>query len=379
MMQHLAVVHWLPVELYPPAVNLVRYFARQGWAVSLYTTENQHGRPRFAADGVEVHRSPAPGARGAVERASSYLHYHLGTAAKIVRQRPDVVLYIEPQSAFPVYVASVLRPRTPVFVHHHEYHDPEQFLRPGMRVARAFHRLERARLFPRAAWVSHTNEERLRRFLHDQPSVRPDVARVLPNLPPTSWFSGENRAWSNKADVPRRLVYVGSLSLQDTYIREVVTWVREQPPGRVTLDIYAYNLTDETRDYLERAAGDQVRFFPEGVAYDDLPDLLRDYHTGLVLYKARTTNYAYNATNKFFEYLACGLDAVFPDRMIGLHPYARTDAWPRVFKVDFTDPGTLDCALEGRSNRLPEAPAFGTADDELARLEVAMREHARGR
>ena len=369
----LAVVHWLPAEMYPPTMNLVRYFADSGrWQVALHTSANHRNLPDFRHSGVAIHRSPAPGRRRAGRRAWAYLMFHLGTALRLIVARPDVVLYVEPQSAFPVFLASFSRRRFPLFIHHHEYHDPEQFLRPGMRLPRLFHRLERSRLFQRADWISHTNEKRLELFLRDHPDVDPALGRILPNYPPASWFGFPNHAWAGEAPAPLRMVYVGSLSRKDTYIEEIVSWLREQPAQSVTLDIFAYNLHQETHDFLKANEGRGVRFFSEGITYDALPNTLREYHTGLLLYKANTTNYQYNATNKLFEYLACGLDVLFPTQMLGVKPYARQDVAPRVMEVDFERRAGLDLSILADRRTLPEAAWLSDASSVLKDLEEAM-------
>ena len=45
------------------------------------------------------------------------------------------------------------------------------------------------------------------------------------------------------------------------------------------------------------------------------------YDIGLILYKATTDNYRYNASNKLFEYLALNLSVMYSDKMLGIKPY----------------------------------------------------------
>jgi hypothetical protein len=60
-----------------------------------------------------------------------------------------------------------------------------------------------------------------------------------------------------------------------------------------------------------------------------LPQVLSQYDVGLILYRCRTLNFVYNATNKLFEYLVCGLDVWYPPCMLGLKTYARSTIAPR--------------------------------------------------
>jgi hypothetical protein len=54
------------------------------------------------------------------------------------------------------------------------------------------------------------------------------------------------------------------------------------------------------------------------------------------------------ATKKLFEYLACGLDVIYPREMLGVRPYARAAEQPRVVAWDFEDLPRMDYRRDGR-------------------------------
>lgn len=57
----------------------------------------------------------------------------------------------------------------------------------------------------------------------------------------------------------------------------------------------------------------QVLFcLDSGINYSDLPGVIRAYDVGVILYNGHIANYVFNAPNKLFEYLACGLDVWSP-------------------------------------------------------------------
>lgn len=375
MSKRLSIVHWMPVEIYPPTMNAARFFAGHGWKVSLTTTHNRHSLPEFTHSGVHIYRARDPAVSSTARRAAAYAQFHILATLRLLLDRPDAVLYFEPQSSLPVFLAGRLRD-APVFVHHHEYHSESDFTRKGMRLARLFHREEQRSLFPRAKWISHTNAERLALFAKEHPAVDARVLRVLPNMPPASWAAAPNRAWLSPSGSTLRMVYVGSLSLRDTYLEEFVRWLESQPRGSISLDIYAYNVDAETREYLEHVSNTGqhsiVRWIHEGVAYDSLPERLRNYHTGVVFYKAHTINYRHNASNKLFEYLACGLDVVFSSQMEGIQRYASIDTIPRVIEVDFDHLDRITVRSLRNRGSLPERTFTGSAEAELAHLERDM-------
>ena len=170
-----------------------------------------------------------------------------------------------------------------------------------------------------------------------------------------------------------RLVYVGSVSLQDTFIGALVAWLLANPTFGLTLDVFAYNTNPATREFLQTANGDVVRFHECGIDYEQLPFLLRQFDVGIILYRCRTVNYKYNASNKLFEYLMCGLDVWYPPTMLGVKPYARDDAWPRVIEVDFEDMDNLNLEKLRSRGSLPNVPWTESCESQLAILEAEMR------
>jgi len=158
----------------------------------------------------------------------------------------------------------------------------------------------------------------------------------MPNYPPRSWsIDSKTRKVKNKKTI--RTIYVGSLSLKDTFIKEYCSWL-VQFNGALTLDIYSYNLHDDTRLYLEELKSPYIVFNKEGIDYADLPKRLSEYDLGVILYKGNTINYIYNAPNKLFEYLACNLKVLYPKVMLGIHPYNSTE----VKGTDFNNLPSLD-------------------------------------
>src|SRR6202043_3312153 len=88
-------------------------------------------------------------------------------------------------------------------------------------------------------------------------------------------------------------------------------WIIQQD-GRATWDIYSDNITEDAKVFLKSLNPELVRFQGR-VNYFRLPGILRNYHTGVILYNGHIPNYIFNAPNKLFEYWACGLDVWFPE------------------------------------------------------------------
>ena len=289
----LSVVHWFPLEQYPPTTNMLDYFAADtDWPIDAFTCGNDRGLTPYENPGVRIHRRPFPSRslnrlrRWIAYFAFPFIVYHL------LKIRPGVLLYIEPHSALPAFLYCCLARRCRLFIHYHEYRDRQEYLQRGMRLVRLNHWLEKRFLYRRAEWISQTNADRNRMFREDLPGLDANKLKILPNYPPQFWIEGGRPLWRNCSDQPLRLVYVGAVSLRDTFIGPLIDWLRSSDsPDNVTLDVFSYNNDDETHRFLKASENQSIRFHARGVDYKDIPGLLVDYHVGLILYRANSRDY----------------------------------------------------------------------------------------
>ncbi len=371
-----ALVHAHPLERYPPVANAIDYFAgRQSTEVLVVSVEAPSNISTYLNPACEIHRIPFrdPSASSVSNAVRGFL-WHWKAARIMASWKPDVIFYWDPHAALACYLClRWMGCKAALFVHHHEYHAPEDFNRVGMRTARIGHYFERTWLFPRASWISQTNIQRMRLFRQDVSGLKDEQTRVMPNYPPGSWTTRVRKPWIDRQIQPLRLVYVGSLSLADTFIGPLVEWLVAHSEADITLDIFTNNCEPGTLAYLRALDSAIVQLHEAGIEYQQIPDVLANFDAGLVLYRCRTVNYQYNASNKLFEYLACGLDVWFPPSMLGVKPYARDLAWPRVIEVDFENLDALDLGVVRSRAGLPHVPWAETCESQLEILEDAMR------
>jgi hypothetical protein len=338
----LAYVHVLPLEYYPPARNALSLFAaKPGWTVRAWSTDNGRGLPEWRDARVAVRR-PRHGDSmdSLLSRMSGYAAWHTRTAVELSRWKPDAIIAVEPHSMLAVWVYySVMRGSAPLFIHHHEYYSPEDFLRPGMRLLRTARRVERDSLLDRAVWVSQTNEARLRMMIATHPRLRPETGRVLPNYPPAAWIERGRASESQDSSGRTRLVYLGSASFEDTFIREIATLVSERP-DRFTLHVVGDNVSPDVWSWIAGLRATNITSDPAGCAYEDVPALLSQFDAGLVLYKGNTLNFVHNVPNKALEYLACGLEVWYPPEMEAMQLFAADNPGQRLKEVDFKTLGS---------------------------------------
>ncbi|MFD2244907.1 hypothetical protein [Pontibacter ruber] len=336
-MKKIAIIHFQPLEYYPPIINTINFLDKKNddkLRITVYSSLNVKGRRKFISENISIKRTSFP-----KESDSSFLSFikqlwfNFYTISCLLFSRPDTILYYESYSAFPAFIyLKYINPQAKLIIHFHEYFTKDWYIH-GMKLVKFYHKLEVKYLFKKSNVISHTNEDRVLLFLHDYPFIEKNKMKILPNYPPSEWSRPVDL---NKGRIikPVRVVYIGSLSLATTYIKEFCNWVLAHK-GELTFDIYCYNLDKETEGYLTSCQNEIIRFYPNGVDYKEIPSLLRGYDAGVILYKGLSYNFIYNAPNKLFEYLACGLDVWFSDKMIGILPYIKEDTFPKVIKVDF--------------------------------------------
>jgi hypothetical protein len=362
-MNKFVIVHFAPLELYPPIQNLLHEIEKNAGGVEVIVLTTFADRtislPVFQVKSSKIRlvRIGASGTKSkALVRYKNYLYFYLLAILLLLRIHPSHVLYFETISSFPIYIYKrIFRKNLLVYIHYHEYTSPQE-CRSGMKLTNYFHRFEKW-LYPRAAWVSHTNDYRMDMFKKDIFPVAIHNTFIMPNYPPRSWFSEPKP----ELVFPIKILYVGALSLSSMYTKEFVEWILEQR-GRTHLDVYAYNISIEAKEYLLSLNSEFVKL-KNGIEYSALPSILKEYDVGVILYKGISQNHIYSASNKLFEYLACGLDVWFPSEIIGSFEYITNGTYPKVIKMDFKDLGSyyLEETVDRRKNKI-KYPEFYCED-----------------
>ncbi|WP_114781602.1 glycosyltransferase family protein [Botryobacter ruber] len=334
----LAIIHFLPLEKYPPAMNFLEFLDEQNIQANVWSTKLDAAYNEFSTSNVTIHRlSGVQNNERKIIRLLKYLNFNLYVLFSLIRYRPDKILYFETLSGLPALLLKKIFPeRVKLFVHYHEYTSPEEY-RNGMFLNRFIHSIEK-KLYNLFDWISHTNEVRASLFKRDVGLNDLDV-KIVPNYPPLKWKLQSKRNKSNQG-APLKMVYVGALCTDTMYVREICEWVVAQN-GAVHLDFWSHNISNSADVYFKEVSSSWISL-KGGVDYYSLPKVLAEYDMGLILYMGHIPNYVHNAPNKLFEYLVCGLDVLFPEELKGTYPYICEAFAPRVIKVNFNKLEDLD-------------------------------------
>ncbi|MBS1541755.1 MAG: hypothetical protein JSS73_13975 [Bacteroidetes bacterium] len=338
-MKKLVILHFGPLEWYPPVQNVVQVLAGEPFfdRIVVITTHSQSYLPLFSlsSERVVIHRLGYSGGRmNKLKRLFYYGWFYLVSLWLLLKTRPAQVLYFETLSSWPAYIYKRFFFRNcRIFIHYHEYVTPQEYNR-GMKLLSYFHRLEQW-LYPQAVWVSHTNTDRMNFFKQDIAPVKIGQSNILPNYPPKSWLSPPRETGR-----PLKFVYVGALSLDTMFTREFARWVVRWK-DQVQWDIYSYNKSADIDGYFRQLNAVNISLLP-GVSYQSLPAILIKYDVGVILYNGHIANYVYNVPNKLFEYVACGLDVWFPQQLVSTLPYQTQSSYPQIIPLDFLSLDEID-------------------------------------
>jgi hypothetical protein len=350
MKKRLCIVHFQPLEKYPPVVNFIRFIQEQNdpeKEIHVVSIHPGTGKNVLEFPGVRVHRLGTWKDKQRIARLFFYIFFNIRVLLLLLRVWPGQILYYETLSAFGPWVYKrIFNKRVRLFIHYHEYTSPAEY-ESGMVLGRWLYKKEK-QIYQQAEWVSHTNEERMAMFLQDVKHCRPLHTYILPNYPPVSWQKRATQVQGN-SDSKIGFVYVGALSMETMYAAEMALFIAKHPES-CYWHIYSGNPEEQFISFLQNLKASNIHF-KGAIAYDELPAVLPAYDIGVILYKGTTPNFTYNAPNKFFEYLICGLNVWYPLVMKGMVPFEQLIRKPWVKGINFEDPHfpNPQSALRGES------------------------------
>jgi len=327
----IALVHFQPLEHYPPVMNCIRDMEKKKLeGVSIISTNSKNNWfsatfPIFRLGNYTTSRW---------SRYWTYLYFNLTCLLYLCFYRPKKVLYYETYSAWPVYWYKKLFPSIHVFIHFHEYVSDKE-----KKESSAYYKyllVKETALLKKAIWISHTNEDRMRFFQQDFPFVRKDQCYILPNYPPADWAIRAQQIRANRqVSAVKRMVYVGAIGLNSTYIREIAEWINSQK-GVYTLDIYCNSVEEGVFEFFHNLNSSFISI-NSAIPYYELPELLATYDIGLVLYKGIIPNHIFSIPNKVYEYLVSGLEVWYSEELISTNKFKQEYDIQQLISINFTN------------------------------------------
>jgi hypothetical protein len=326
-MNKLTIVHFQPVEGYPPVMNVIDSMVSEGVETNVIST-NHRGGDWFVNSNSEVLRI-GKSYGSVINRYLCYLQFAIIGFWKLLKFKPGAIMIYESYSVLPVFLYSIICPKVNLLIHYHEFESKAEKQRASGYSQFLFF-LEK-RLLSKAIWVSQTNIERKFKFQALFPQINEKQFRVFPNYPSENWVVKEKNRKNENSDIVK-FIHVGSLGIETTFVREFIEWIQMQE-GRATLTVVSQNLEQAVIDLISQKHGvTLIRNIP----YQELPEMIVKHHVGVVLYTGHVPNFIYNVPNKVNEYLACGLNVWYSDVLISTHEFAEENPQYPLYSVDFS-------------------------------------------
>lgn len=347
----LVVVFYANPAMYPPTCNAIRLLA-EDFQIHVVCRDVDGATVRWPA-GVVVQKVGQPGTTrerfvtGLGTKLAEYGSFIRAVRGALTRMKPRLVLAYEPHALVAAKLAAC---RVPIVYQKHEVEELED---PKLRtfgdlIARASRSLS-----PSAALMIFPEKQRAEYYRKFVPGGRP--ALIVPNFPLRTTFV---RPLLDESALARRFArrevfYRGSIG-PGTGVREAVQALAHLDPGfRLTLCGFGPEQFAAELGTLAQELGCSDRFENEGfvAAYEDLNERTCQASVGVMLYQPVTTNTRFSgaATNKIYEYAACGVPVVAPNRE-SFREVLGGERWVEL--VDASDPASIAAAV-GRllSNR----------------------------
>ena len=362
MTKKIVIIHFQPLEYFPPALNLIDYLSANSieTKLTIITTEPDKNTQWYGNNKVKIirYKKIIPNS-GAFIKLYRYFTFYIGAFLNLIIQKPSSVLYYETLSSLPAIWYRKLR-KLRLLAHYHEIVTLDE-LNDGRYLNKLLNKIE-ARYYNKYNWISQTNKSRLEIFSTQyQLKNAEKVLKILPNYPPESWVRHQNKLKHNQNVI--KLLHVGSISTKGMYLNELLNEFGSKP--QFTIDFYSHNISNEVAELISQHSNCKVK---GAIDYSNIIQLKGCYDVGLVLYSGESLNFIYNAPNKIFEYLALDLDVWCSDKLITAKEYERLDCYPKMIMVDFTNFKQFDIENARSRKDLKYVPSSFTYESVYSKL-----------
>lgn len=288
----LCVVHYLPIEQYPPLQNLMEALGAQERMSSVIfcgSVEALEHHSQVVTENMVAYYSPFTHDGGWRQKCEFAKRVRIES---LKRQFDCVLAFGDELSGL---VCSRITSKVKA-LHLHELPPKLSFRNKYISKTLFFEIVMLHFAIRRFRWVSQVTPKRAeifsRRF-HVQ-------CRNLFNFPPASFTSINLEKRENRR---LRVIYVGSCNPISVQVSTLKVLCRSQ---KVELSVLPTNT--QGLEQLKNLRGIKVL---DRVPYPELPGLLQQFDVGLILYNGHSDNMRFGVPNKLAEYLRCGLHVVY--------------------------------------------------------------------
>jgi hypothetical protein len=344
----IAIIHYHPLELYPPVLNFLSCLKnfKNIKSFILTTKWNYNYNINYLCFRLGIF------SKNRFLRYFSYIQFNIVGLIVLLLKRPKSIIYFETLSVFPVYIYKLLFRNVKILVHFHEYTTIVEYNTSSL-YYRFLYRCE-CELFNKVSVISHTNNDRLNLFIADNVSIENVDFVILPNYPPLNWYKYFNR--SNRLDNLIKFVYVGSISLDTMHLKLFANYIKSQS-DKVVWNIYSNNYEPSVKKFFLDLQANNI-ILHTGVQYDYLPDILSKHDIGVILYNGNMPNYIFNVPNKLLEYYSCGLKILCSSDLISSLKFKKENNLTSIIPIDFKNSNCFFKIIEILNFKINDSKIF---------------------
>lgn len=300
------IAHFHPVESYPPCLNMIGSFVKNGFSGVLISTSRGKQKKNINLGGEVRSIRTTPYAKPPTSIASgcSYFHFALKVRLELVSNDFDVFLVYEAVSYY-LAMPRFWNKKLFVALHFHEYRSIEE-----IKITSKFEGLAdswTARKLERLDWVSHATKLRSQAYskIH---GVDVNTLHNFPNFRPIQG----NRPKRLDGQIQIRVVFLGTINLAHPVLKKMQECVNYSKNIDLTL-IGSIHQNDIPQSWKS-----PMFHFPGRINYEEVKGSLTHFDIGLIHYTAHSENFKLGVPNKFFEYQYARLPVLYDAAMQGV-------------------------------------------------------------
>jgi hypothetical protein len=133
-MTNLVIIHFSPIELYPPIQNLILQLENEDsdFKISIITTRNESfdlSSFEIQSERIGIFRyGKSKRNQPTIIRYLNYMEFYGLALRDLIVTKPQRTMYFETLSSLPAYLYKIfIAPTTELFVHYHEYTSPKEY------------------------------------------------------------------------------------------------------------------------------------------------------------------------------------------------------------------------------------------------------------
>jgi glycosyltransferase involved in cell wall biosynthesis len=358
-------VQYTNPQIYPPLENSARIFVAKGWRVVFLGIESEGDTKRFAfvdSGDVEVHLLPRWASRSLIKL--HFLWFTLRSLLRLLAIRPSVI-YLSDQYSTPLGALLTYFSSKPIVYHEHDHPGEWPSSLKGKILSWAHKRVAE-----RCYMCILPNQQRGKAFRESFRRTAPVVPIMnCPSLAEIQDFSqrgagSELRVYYHGSIVPNRLP-IGLVSA----LLQLPSQIKLFAAGYETNGSFGY-IARFQREAANLGASDRVHFLGSLPTREALLKQCAGFDVGLALLPAAPSDLnercMAGASNKIFDYLACGLPVLVPDAPDYQELFIRRGV---ALACNPDDPSSIAAALRWLLDHPQERRAMGERGRQLIREE----------